>query len=342
MPKTPGLSSLRAQFSPLEREENLRLKGLIRDQEKEIAFLRKGQDLSSVLADVQTPKPIRIAYKRKKKPKAFQLHLSDTHSREIVTLAQTNGRNQHNVEIGRERLRSVINQAINEIKKEAKHCDPIHLTVWGGGDWMCNADLHYKMERCVDDEPLVEMENVYQMLQEDLGLLWAGTPTNSNSFVGSFSNHGRDTEKIVPGLESSRSYDTAIYKRLEVDFPEVRFIIADTPWTVEDIAGFKTMYTHGHVRKSGVTENQVGILLPKWKQIAQMQSRYGFKAWAQGHHHVHSVSWNADLCHIQNGSLVGENSYSFSEGYRGELPSQNLVMIDMDSGLVDKVTVLYA
>jgi hypothetical protein len=341
----PGVASLRSRFNPMERAENLNLKALLKQQEEQIEILLKSLKMNEVLSEVQTPKPIKIKLGKKKgrkRQKSFQLHLSDTHSRELVSLKQTNGRNEHSVDIGRERLRSVVLQTISEMKRESADCEPVHLTVWGGGDWMVNADLHYKMERCVDDEPLVEMEHVYQMLHEDLQILWAGVPTDSNSFIGSFSNHGRDTEKIVPGLESSRSYDTAIYKRLVRDFPDVKFTIAETTWTVEDICGFKTMYTHGHARKSGVSSNQIGMMMPKWKQVAEMKSVYGFDAWVQGHHHTHSVLRNANTCYMQNGSLVGENSYSVSEGYKGELPSQNLVMIDIETGLVDKVIVLYA
>ena len=132
---------------------------------KELSVLKKTLGIDSILSDVETPKPIRIKYPKSKRPKAFQLHLSDTHSREIVSLSQTDGRNEHNAEIGRERLRSVILKALEEIKKESTGSTPVHLTVWGGGDYMVNADLHYKMERCVDEEPLIEMEYIYEMLR---------------------------------------------------------------------------------------------------------------------------------------------------------------------------------
>ena len=209
------LAGLRSSFSQMERENIAKLRAVIKGQDKTITVLEKSAGFKRALRAIDTPKPIRRRLRPCDKPaKAFQLHLSDTHSREIVTLAQTDGRNEHNAEIGRERLRSIIEQAIVVIKEEARTCTPVHLTVWGGGDWMVNADLHYKMERCVDDEPLTEMEHVYSMLSEELGLLFKKVPTLSNSFIGSFSNHGRDTDQIVPGLEAHRSYDTHIYRRL--------------------------------------------------------------------------------------------------------------------------------
>ena len=341
-PKPANAAGLRAYFSKLERAENRSLKSIVRQQEEEIGVLRAAAGMTESLYEVQTPKPIRAAYKKSKAPKAFQLHLSDTHSREIVTLQQTSGINEHNVEIGRNRLRSVILQAINVMKEESRHCTPVHLSVWGGGDWMVNADLHYKMERCVDDEPLVEMGHVYSMLTEELGLLWSKTPTNSNSFVGSFSNHGRDSEKIIPGLESARSYDTAIYRRLEHDYPSVKFTIAETPWTVEDIGGFKTMYHHGHEKRANVTRNSEGIMMPNWNSIKIMRSDYNFDAWVQGHHHTKCILQSRKFTHMQNGSLVGFNGFSMSGGYPSENPSQNLAVIDLQRGTVDRVVTLYA
>jgi hypothetical protein len=337
-----SLSSLRTKFSTLEREENLALKSIISEQEKQISILKKYLNIESILSDVETPKPIRVRHPKSKRPKAFQLHLSDTHSREIVTLTQTDGRNEHNAEIGRERLRTIILKAISEIKKECSDSYPCHLTIWGGGDYMVNADLHYKMERCVDEEPLIEMEHVYEMLNEELGLLLSKSPADSHSFVGSFSNHGRDSERMVLGFESARSYDTAIYKRLAKDFEEVDFVIANTTWTVEDVNGFKTLYTHGHAKKSSVKRSPSGVMIPKWNFMNEMRVNYDFDAWAQGHFHTHSVLWSNGICHIQNGCLVVENSFSAASGFPWEPPSQNLVVVDLENNRIEKVIALYA
>jgi len=186
------------------------------------------------------------------------------------------------------------------------------------------------------------MEYVYEMLSEELGILFSKSPTDSNSFVGSFSNHGRDSDRMVIGFESSRSYDTAIYKRLQKDFTEVDFKIANTTWTVEDVNGFSTLYTHGHGKKSSVKRSQSGVMLPNWNFLNGMRVNYDFDAWVQGHFHTHSVLWSNGICHVQNGCLVGENSFSASIGFPWESPSQNLVVVDLESNRIEKVIALYA
>lgn len=337
----PNLTGLRTHFSSLERSQIAGLKEIIRAQEEELSALRQALESAHLLeaTDQSTVRPAASSPPGKKR-RAFQLHLSDTHSREIVSLASTSGRNEHNAEIGRARLASVVRQAIEEMKKESRGANPVHFTVWGGGDWMVNADLHYKMERCVDDEPLVEMEHVYVMLKEELARLRDASVCDSVSFVGSFSNHGRDTEKMAPGIEANRSYDTAIYRRLRHDFPEIGFQVAETNWSVEDVCGFRMLYTHGHAKKCSVGKSSVGIMVPNWRFLSEMRLDHRLNGWAQGHTHTQSVLWGNRFCHIQNGCLVGENGYSNSEGYSPEGPSQNLVVVDLDNQVVEKVIAL--
>jgi hypothetical protein len=198
------------------------------------------------------------------------------------------------------------------------------------------------MERCVEDEPLEEMGHVYKMLHEELGLLWSKTPTDSNSFIGTFSNHGRDSEKIIPGLEAARSYDTCIYRRLAEDYKDVNFNIAETTWTVENIGGYSTMYTHGHNSSCKTRRTTDGIMIPNWEFIKRMKMDYNFQSWVQGHQHTKCILTANKFSHMQNGSLVGTNSYASSLGFPSEQPSQNMAVINLDTGLVDKVVTLYA
>jgi predicted phosphodiesterase len=337
-----SLSGMRAYFNRLERENVARFRQIVKLQEEEIAILKKRAGMSDAFKDDRKPKKIKVAYKKKKNPRAYQLHLSDTHSREIVHKAETNGRNEHNPDIGRERIRSIIMQTVQCIKDDSRNHDPVHLTVWAGGDWMVNADLHYKMERSVDVEPLVEMRLNYEMLKEELGILWSAVPVKSLSFVGSFSNHGRDSKDMQPGLEAQRSYDTEIYRRLEGDFPNVKFNIAETNWTVEDVGGFRTMYTHGHARGCAPKRNNMNVMVPNWSFLQQQRRIYDFDAFVHGHLHSTTVVRSPDFAYMSNGSLVGENGYSNTGGYPPEPAAQNLAIVDLDNQMVERVVTLAA
>ena len=88
-----SLAGLRASFNPIERATISQLKKLVKGQEEQIAVLEKAAGIKKHLSGVRTPKKIRARMPKGKRAKAFQLHLSDTHSSEIVSLASTNGRN---------------------------------------------------------------------------------------------------------------------------------------------------------------------------------------------------------------------------------------------------------
>jgi predicted phosphodiesterase len=180
------------------------------------------------------------------------------------------------------------------------------------------------------------------MLKEELGLLWSKVPVESLSFVGSFSNHGRDSEKMLPGLEAARSYDTEIYRRLEHDFPKVKFHIAETNWIVEEIGGHRTMYTHGHARGCQPKRNNMNVMVPNWNFLQQMRRQYDFDAFVHGHLHSTGVIRSADFAYMSNGSLVGENGYSNTGGYPGEPAQQNLAIVDLENKQVEKVVTLVA
>jgi hypothetical protein len=337
-----SLQGMRAYFNSMERENVARFRKLFKLQEEEILALKSRLGMREAFEGTVQSKKIRVAYKRKKAPRAYQLHLSDTHSREIVHKSGTNGRNEHNPDIGRERLRSIVNQAIDIVKDDARNHDPVHFTVWGGGDWMVNADLHYKMERSVDVEPLVEMRLTYEMLREELGVLYKALPVESLSFVGSFSNHGRDSEKMLPGLEAARSYDTEIYRRLEGDFQKVRFQIAETNWAVEQIGDYRTMYTHGHARSCAPKRNNMNVMVPNWLFLQSQRRTYDFQAFVAGHLHSTSVYRSPDFAYMSNGSLVGENGYSNTGGYPPEEPAQNLAIVDLENNTMEKVVTIIA
>ena len=48
------------------------------------------------------------------------------------------------------------------------------------------------------------------------------------------------------------------------------------------------------------------------------------------------------FCHIQLGCLVGANGFSISYGFPSVAPSQNLAVVDVDRGVVEKVVTIFA
>ncbi len=336
-----GIAGVRSFLNTRERAENRRLKLFLRDQDEELGILRERVEALECLSKLKPPKPKRIKAGKGGKPrKSAVLCLSDTHTTEIVTLAQTNQRNEHSPEIGLERIRSVVLQAIDEMKVEARRSDLQHLTVWLGGDFVVNSDLHYKFERSTLYEPLPEMEFCYAMLHDELAILAAKAPVDSISVVGSVSNHGRDTERMQLGLAADRSYDTTIYYRLAKDFPELDWDIARTYWTISTVGDYVMMFHHGHAL--GFKRNNSGAVIPQWAKLATLQKVEPFHAFFHGHYHSAGSLISAYYAHVANGSLVGENGFATDSGFPPEPPAQQLSFINHEHNQMDRVVTIYA
>jgi len=337
-----GVSGLRAFFNSKERLEIRRMKTYLKQIDEENEFLRDRVNALENLKSLADPKKKKVPRRRGKVRKSAIIALSDIHLTELVNPKTTCNLNEHNEEIGRERVRSVLDQALSSLKAEAKQSDLFHLHIALLGDFMVNADLHYKMERSTPHEPLVEMEIVYSMLHEELGRLLPKQPCDSVTITGDVSNHDRDTDQMQMGMSSDRSYDTAIYHRLSQVYPEPDWHIARTYYTPVRVGDFVTLTHHGHARGAAMKENAAGAMVPRWAWLVQQQKIYDFNLWIQGHYHSSNVISSPFFSHVSNGSTVGHNGYANDSGFRPEPPSQQLIFVNHETSTVDKVQTINA
>ena len=337
-----GISGVRAYLNSKERLEIKKLKAYLKQADSENQILRDRVEALENLKAISDPKRKKIPRRKGKKRTSALLALSDIHLTEVVPKETTSNGNEHNEEIGRERVRSILDQALFLLKAESKRSDLFHLHIALLGDFMVNADLHYKMERSTPYEPLVEMEVVYSMLHEEIGRLLKDQPCDSVSITGDVSNHDRDTEQMQMGMSADRSYDTAMYHRLSEIYTEPDWHIAKTYYTTLTVGDFVTTTHHGHARGASMKENSPGVMIPRWTWLNQQQKIYGFNLWVQGHHHSSNVISSPFFTHVSNGCTVGHNGYANDSGFRPEPPSQQLVFINHETSTVDRVHTINA
>jgi len=337
-----GIGGVRAFLNAKERLEIRKLKAYLKQMDEENHHLRGRVEALENLKALADPKKKRIPKQKGRKRKSALLALSDIHLTEVVARDTTSNGNEHNEEIGRERVRSILDQALFLLKAESRGSDLFHLQIALLGDFMVNADLHYKMERSTPYEPLVEMEVVYSMLHEELGRLLKQQPCDSVSITGDVSNHDRDTEQMQMGMSADRSYDTAMYQRLSEVYSEPDWHIARTYYTTSTVGDFVTTTHHGHARGASMKENSSGVMIPRWTWLNQQQKIYGFNLWVQGHHHSSNVISSPFFTHVSNGCTVGHNGYANDSGFRPEPPSQQLVFINHETSTVEKVHTINA
>jgi hypothetical protein len=120
-----------------------------------------------------------------------------------------------------------------------------------------------------------------------------------------------------------------LYKTLERDFRDyekIDFEVAEGPWKVVDILGYKVRFTHGHVVK--FAQGSLGLSVPVLRKVAQLNTIEHADLDVMGHWHSTTMLPNV----VINGSLVGANGYSMFKGLPFEPPSQVYFQIDSKYG----------
>ena len=260
----------------------------------------------------------RIKRRRDKKlPVAWVALASDWHTPELVSLAQTNGLNEHNPEIGIRRAWTWARGLVDMVKLSQDRLDVRTRVLWLGGDFMVNDGLHYAGIKSVSLTPPQEATLVRNLLTEIVGWIRSELQVERIVIPTSWGNHDRSTPKIVPGSAGDYSYANEIYKDMASWFagdPSIEFRISTAEWGVVDIHGYRILFHHGHGLKYAGGVGGLGV--PLMRKIGQLRSDYDFRSLCIGHFHQ-SGMFQAGTA-FTNGSLVGSNGYSTDLGLASE------------------------
>lgn len=315
---------------------NLRTKRAQARQIRELNELVESleQDIATLESLRPKPRPIKplAPVKRArggKLPAAFVALASDWHTCEIVKKSQTNGRNEHNKEIGIERAWRWARGLVRLCRDEQQRADVKTLVIWLGGDFLVNDGLHYKSERHVAMSPLDEARIIRDLLHDIIAFIRAEIPDVRIVIVTSWGNHDRSTERMLPGLSGEYSYIQHVYKDLQAMFAKdrtIEFRISESETICEDIHGYRIVFHHGHgiKYKGGVG----GLGIPLLKKANVVLRKHNARTFCIGHHHQRGMYEGGTA--FSNGSLVGTNGLVEDWMLVDEDPAQVAFLIDLE------------
>lgn len=276
--------------------------------------------------------PIRPSSKSDKVREASPVVLlSDLHLEERVTLASTNGLNEFNLEIAKERMRSYAR----------------------GVEWYCKmlatGDVRYRMRRGVIASlgdiitgyihPEYVMQN--QLSPQEAALFAetlicefieyiakrSGVPEWDVIFV--HGNHDRDSERDMPSALARRSFSWSIGHHVAREFRDkknIRFQIAESIHVYHDVMGHKVRFTHGTSIK--YRDGVGGLSIPANKAISGWD--HGIRAKVTAHGHLHTIG--DDPQRASNGSLIGYNPFGIYIKVKPEPAAQAVFSMDPEYG----------
>jgi transposase-like protein len=321
----------------------VKLRERIRTLEAELRFIQREQ----LDADYVRTKILKLSEQDPDAPgwmvrptKAFAgpgvptLFASDFHWGEVVDPSQIGGVNKFNVPIAQERLRTMVEVAIDllhgHIKTEGRKYPGIVFAL--GGD-MVSGDIHEELSATN------EMEMMPVLLDLWGALTWA-IEALADSFGQVFvpcvtGNHGRNTHKIRAKGRNFTSFDWLLYAFLEKRFEgddRVRFQIPDGPDCLYSVMGHRYLLTHGDQFRGG--DGMIGALGPiirgdHRKRGRNAQVGMDYDTMLLGHWH--------QLIQLQrlivNGSLKGYDEYAYSNNFPFEPPRQALWLTHPHHGI---------
>lgn len=288
----------------------------------------KDQTINSLLLIDSCRVPVDFNIKATKKREAVPVIVaSDWHIEETVTPGITNNLNEYNLDIAEDSVKQFFGNAcylVNRAKQDSKVNTAV-LAILGDiiNGVLRSEDLENNQTTSIDALAIAR-----SYLYEGIKKLAADTGCKIK-VVCCVGNHGRLTEKIHFSNQVHNSLEYLMYKTLERDFRDsesVEFMVAEGPWKVVDILGYKVRFTHGHVARflGGIG----GLSVPVLRKVAQLNTIEHADIEVMGHFHTMQSLGNV----IINGSLVGTNGYSMSLGLPHENPSQAYFQIDSKYG----------
>lgn len=251
------------------------------------------------------------------------LFMSDWHWGEVVKAAQIMGKNQFNVQIAHERVKTLIESAVHLLRILDPQMRYPGIVAPLGGD-MVSGNIHDELMATNELNTMPTVLDLFGVLIYVIGYL---ADTFGRVFVPCVGgNHGRDTKKIWSKDRNQTSFDWLLYNFLAKHFENdkrITFLIPDGPDALYKIYDHRYLLTHGDQFRGG--DGMIGALGPilrgdhkKRSRNAQIDLEYDTMIIGHWHQYIHHSRV------IVNGSLKGYDEYAYANNFGFEPPVQAL------------------
>lgn len=252
---------------------------------------------------------------------------SDWHVAEKVTLGQTNGINEYNLEIAKARAEAYFKNGLRLTDMSARETSVNTIVLALLGDFI-TGHLHQQAVETNLLPPVQEAIFAQNLIVSGIEYILANSkydliiPCHSG-------NHGRTTKFAEFGSENGHSHEYFMYCSIANHFrneKRVKVAISEGAHSYLDVFGYKVRFLHGHDVKFGGGVG--GITIPLNKAISQWDKACPAYITCLGHFHQRLDGGSF----MVNGSLIGYNSFALSIKASAEKPVQQFFLIDKDYG----------
>jgi hypothetical protein len=255
---------------------------------------------------------------------------SDAHIEETVEPATVDFLNEYNIDIARQRIKAYFTNLVTILKKDK----PQTLIFASLGDTI-SGYIHDELSQKNGLTPLEAIYEAQNLLFNGLKYICDNTDLKKIEFIGIVGNHSRTTKKIQHANGYAMSYEWLMYKNVQDKCEEkglpINFNIPSSEIaTIKLDDGKRYMFAHGFQIKSSGNGTVCGIypalnrLTMKWERTFKQDKIF------IGHFHTCVSIPNA----VVNGSIIGFNTFSLTNGFTYEEPAQMYELYDTNIGLI--------
>lgn len=253
---------------------------------------------------------------------------SDAHIEETVTSASVMGLNEYNVKIAEERIEKYFSNLVSCL-----NTDKVEYLLFASLGDTISGYIHEELSQTNELTPLEATFKAQNLIYNGLKFICENTNLKRIKFVGIVGNHSRTTKKVQHSNGYKMSYEWLMYKNIEkqaeLEGLPIEFDIPESEMAIEDTSdGRRFLFIHGFQIKGSGNGTVCGI----YPSLGRLSLKYG-KVYKQdkiylGHFHSCISIPNA----VVNGSIIGYNSFSLTNGFSYEEPAQMYELYDTNIG----------
>lgn len=259
---------------------------------------------------------------------------SDWHVGQEVPLTMTNGMNEYNAKIARERATKFFQKIVRFTEKERQDVSIHDLLLFLGGD-LIEGSLHLDTIMGSDISGAIrQAKEVQGLIQGGLDFLKAHGNYKRITVVCADGNHGRVTAKQHFHSRIGNSLENYMYANLAERNPDLTWIVEDSMLTYVPVYDFIIRFMHGdRISFGGVN----GFYTYLHRRIHEWDSTIRADYTILGHLHQYTPTRR----YLVNGSMVGYNPFAIALGARYEPPTQGFMLFDKKRGPTVHIPILF-
>lgn len=254
---------------------------------------------------------------------------SDAHIEETVNPDSVLGLNEYNIKIAEERIQKYFVNLVNALNE-----DNVENLIFASLGDTISSFIHDELAQNNSLTPIEATFKAQSLIYSGLEYIVENSSVRHIKFIGIVGNHSRTTKKIQHSNGYAMSYEWLMYKNIEkqiqlaglpieVEIPRSEIAIVQTT------DGKKYMFMHGFQIKSSGNGTVCGLYPALNRLSLKLDRNFHQDKIYLGHFHSCISIPNATV----NGSIIGFNAYSLSNGFSYEEPAQMYELFNQD-GLI--------